>query len=126
MRTHVRLSCLSPLFTLVAGGWCGGSLGAQQPAPPAAPTSTIAPNLIWDRVLHDDPGDGALWAAGRTYKASFDRNGLTYIPFFGPNSPKNSPPKYLSSSHENSTPRERLPSAGGALNKIDAAAMKLQ
>ena len=31
-------------------------------------------------VLHDATPDGALWAVGATWKASFDRGGFTYVP----------------------------------------------
>ena len=42
-------------------------------------------------LLFDEPGDGALWVRGRTYKASFDASGATYYPRFGPKQPENAP-----------------------------------
>jgi hypothetical protein len=39
----------------------------------------------------DEPGDGALWACGDSYKASFDAQGFTYVPFFGSRAPRNFP-----------------------------------
>ncbi len=39
----------------------------------------------------DAPGDGSLWACGESYKASFDAQGFTYIPFFGSKAPRNFP-----------------------------------
>jgi len=48
--------------------------------------------LIDPLVVHfDEPGDGALWARGSTYKARFDALGATYIPFFGSDAPRNYP-----------------------------------
>jgi hypothetical protein len=41
------------------------------------------------QVQFDEPGDGALWARGRTYKASFAPAGATYIPFLGSRAPRN-------------------------------------
>ncbi|HEX5052942.1 MAG TPA: hypothetical protein VFZ65_14295 [Planctomycetota bacterium] len=34
----------------------------------------------FDRVQHDAPGDGRLWAHGADWKASFDREGFTFVP----------------------------------------------
>ncbi len=37
----------------------------------------------------DEPGDGAIWARGGSYKASFSAEGFTYIPFLGDTAPRN-------------------------------------
>ncbi|MCI0589777.1 MAG: hypothetical protein L0323_23425, partial [Planctomycetes bacterium] len=39
----------------------------------------------------DEPGDGAIWARGGSYKASFSAEGFTYIPFLGATAPRNYP-----------------------------------
>ncbi|HET6203578.1 MAG TPA: hypothetical protein VFI25_12330 [Planctomycetota bacterium] len=44
-----------------------------------------------DRVSLDRPGDGNIWARGRTYKARFGADGAEYIPFLGPTAPQNYP-----------------------------------
>lgn len=73
-----------------------GSLGIDHGTSPklAANTkqqTTNSPQLMLDRVLFDEPGDGSMWAVGSTYKASFTPAGFTYIPRFGPNAPRNFP-----------------------------------
>ncbi|MDF1839048.1 MAG: hypothetical protein P1V35_14365, partial [Planctomycetota bacterium] len=45
-------------------------------------------------LLLDEPGDGRTWARGPRWKASFGNEGLTYIPFFGSNAPKNYPVEF--------------------------------
>ncbi|MEM8712800.1 MAG: hypothetical protein AAGG01_17750, partial [Planctomycetota bacterium] len=55
------------------------------------PTSTLEGLFSFDRVLYDAPTNGAIWARGRTYKASFAPTGATYIPFLGSNAPRNFP-----------------------------------
>lgn len=55
----------------------------------AAPVRTSAAEF--DSVVFDEPGDGALWARGRTYKARIDSRGLTFIPFLGSRAPRNFP-----------------------------------
>ncbi|MBL8749774.1 MAG: hypothetical protein JNK78_11485, partial [Planctomycetes bacterium] len=43
-----------------------------------------------DRVVHDEPGDGRLWACGTDWKASFGRDGFTFVPRL-PEAPRNMP-----------------------------------
>jgi hypothetical protein len=43
------------------------------------------------RMHYDAPGDGSLWARGRSYKASFDSSGATYFPAFGKRAPHDFP-----------------------------------
>jgi hypothetical protein len=44
-----------------------------------------------DRVFSNTSADGTIWARGRTYKASFDASGVTFVPFFGARAPRNYP-----------------------------------
>ncbi len=45
-----------------------------------------------EAVRFDRPREGGpLWALGTSWKASFDQRGLTVIPFFGTNAPRNFP-----------------------------------
>lgn len=63
-----------------------------RPSPTATTARSMRPtNLEIDHVYFDAPGDGAIWALGRTYKASFARTGASYIPNFGPNAPTDYP-----------------------------------
>ncbi len=62
----------------------------ESPATPSFDVQTL-PGLPVDEVLFDEPGDGALWARGTSYKARFDGRGATYIPFFGAEAPRNYP-----------------------------------
>jgi hypothetical protein len=48
-----------------------------------------------DRLVFDAPGDGRLWAAGETYKASFGAEGFVYIPFLGSDAPRNFPVQFV-------------------------------
>lgn len=56
-----------------------------------APKVQATPAIDFSKVTFDEPGDGAVWARGRTYKASFDAHGATYIPFLGSSAPRNFP-----------------------------------
>jgi len=49
------------------------------------------PRALHDQLYFDVATDGALWVRGRTYKASFDATGATYIPFLGSDAPRNYP-----------------------------------
>jgi hypothetical protein len=64
---------------------------AQDAVRPLAALRAGAPCL--DRVLHDDRGAsaGVRWASGRTWKASFTRDGIGYHPAFAPDAPRNFP-----------------------------------
>ena len=63
------------------------------PKPPkTAATGALEVSPIdFSKVFFDSAGDGITWARGRTYKASFDEQGATYIPFLGSNAPHNFP-----------------------------------
>lgn len=61
------------------------------------PTKTLTvggpemPHIDFSKVVIDQPTKGDIWVRGRTYKASFDASGATYIPFLGSNAPHNFP-----------------------------------
>jgi hypothetical protein len=67
---------------------------------------------VLDSVLFDEPGDGAIWVLGRSYKARIDSAGLTYIPFFGSRAPRNFPMAFKLRSA--SIGEQDLPLADGA------------
>jgi hypothetical protein len=94
--------------TLVTAALCGVTLAQADarpaPAPALAPVvntaaapmpteparHAFAPRL--QRVAFDRPhADGPLWASGNAWKASFDGTGMTMIPFFGSEAPRNYP-----------------------------------
>jgi len=83
----VRNSALSLLLST--------GLFGQQPAPGQAgtPSSVVALATAPGRsnVLLDEPGDGRIWARGRDWKASFGRDGFTFVPFLGADAPANAP-----------------------------------
>jgi hypothetical protein len=72
--------------TLVAERKPRAGIDVSAPSYAAGPTSIDA-----TKVYYDDRGDGTILAEGRTYKASFDANGFTYVPYFGAEAPKDYP-----------------------------------
>jgi hypothetical protein len=67
---------------------------------PAArpPKSVLPPNASHARprrdptkVYFDASGDGSIWARGASYKASFGKDGATYVPFLGSSAPQDDP-----------------------------------
>ncbi|MBL8858120.1 MAG: hypothetical protein JNL28_06445 [Planctomycetes bacterium] len=58
---------------------------------PDSPSLQINPKLGPAHVLYDEPGDGAVWALGVKYKASFGPDGAVFIPAFGSSAPQNYP-----------------------------------
>jgi hypothetical protein len=85
MRTALPFLLLAFAAFPALGAASGGQAGV-----PAAVTS-FDPGLLPPTVLFDEPGDGAIWALGTTYKAAFSTGGLTFIPFFGSHAPRNFP-----------------------------------
>lgn len=56
-----------------------------------APTLGCRPlrlDFPFDVVGFDAPGDGSLWACGKSYKMRFDATGASFVPFFGSQSPQ--------------------------------------
>ncbi|MEZ5962399.1 MAG: hypothetical protein R3F56_01010 [Planctomycetota bacterium] len=51
--------------------------------PVALPDGRLAHVALPRGRVSFDQRDGVLWAAADTYKAAFDRNGMTFVPFFG-------------------------------------------
>ncbi len=80
----LALTTLAPAARTEPNGSPAGEdapgLAAPISVPAAAPTA---------RVHLDRPGDGALWARGRRWKASFDESGATYYAGFGARQPRN-------------------------------------
>jgi hypothetical protein len=66
-------------------------LDSRAPRALAQVAARISPGLDSDHVAFDVDARGALWARGRTYKASFSRSGATYVPFLGSRAPRNFP-----------------------------------
>lgn len=60
---------------------CTGDASARPDSPFPHPTT----------VLFDVDPDGAVWASGRSYKASLNARGFTFVPFRGSSAPRNEP-----------------------------------
>ncbi|MBL8858466.1 MAG: hypothetical protein JNL28_08185 [Planctomycetes bacterium] len=58
-------------------------------ATPPRPALSSLGSIPFDRVAWDEPGDGAVWVRGASYKASFGARGAQYMPAFGPRQPHN-------------------------------------
>lgn len=66
----------------------------------AADAHARAMQQRFDHVQVGEPGDGAIWARGRDYKASFASDGVTFVPFFGSKAERNWPVRFtLDSAH---------------------------
>lgn len=62
----------------------------------AAPAKALAPRPVASpiapgTVLFARAADGGIWASGDNFKANFDRQGMTFVPFFGSNAPRSWP-----------------------------------
>lgn len=66
------------------------AIRAQVPSAPLAEPSQPWRVPALDRVVHDAPGDGRLWACGDRWKASFGAEGFTFVPFLA-GAPHNMP-----------------------------------
>jgi hypothetical protein len=64
---------------------------AHLPTEPSADVLAAAATALGDQLLFDEPGDGALWVRGATYKARFGPDGATIVPYFGAEAPRNFP-----------------------------------
>ncbi len=95
MKHLLLLAALAPLAS-------AANLAAQAPASTDASRATqavdvppqLTPEILAEidaQLLLDEPGDGRTWARGDRWKASFGPEGLTYIPFFGSDAPRNYP-----------------------------------
>ncbi|MFT7485174.1 MAG: hypothetical protein ACI9F9_001021 [Candidatus Paceibacteria bacterium] len=81
------MKTLSILSTLALCALASGQQQYDRPERSPLPAGSIS----FDEVHYDAPGDGQLWARGKTYKASFGSGGATYIPFLGSDAPHNMP-----------------------------------
>ncbi len=74
------------LLTLAAAAF-------QKPEPDVAPTFSLSGSArdFITTVQFQEPGDGRVWARGRDYRASFGADGLSFLPVFGPRSPRELP-----------------------------------
>lgn len=72
-------------------------------------SSTQAQSGLDTPPLHDTGPQGELWVRGADYKARFDREGLTFVPFLGSHAPRNFPVRFAA-------PQARL---AGALLDLD-------
>jgi hypothetical protein len=77
-RSAVLTALVSPLVPALARA------GERQP-PPISPAGLA--DIRFEKVAWDEPGDGATWARGESYKASFGPRGAQYAPAFGPRQP---------------------------------------
>jgi hypothetical protein len=73
------------------------TIGVDAATTPALGTAALAQlrRGAFEHVRFDEPGDGSLWAAGTSWKMSFDADGATYYPRFGPKAPHNYPLHFL-------------------------------
>ncbi len=116
---RLRASLLAALCTVPLAAQVPGEIKLPQPADPvkgAHDTSPLTPAELSSmrgtramharlpgvtgapqlprQVLFDNPGDGRLWAAGPSYKASFGADGFVYVPFFGSQAPQDYPVRF--------------------------------
>lgn len=57
----------------------------------AQAASSLANELLGNKVLFDRPDGDQLWARGRNWKATFGTDDWTFIPYFGSTAPRNFP-----------------------------------
>jgi hypothetical protein len=82
------LRFLGALLTFAA---FANPLGSAFGSPPSGTPLMDEEFAVVTRVYFDEPGDGAIWARGSTYKAKFTSEGFTYFPFFGSAAPRHFP-----------------------------------
>lgn len=88
MRSIPRLVSRLAVLTALVSPVVLPSARAGDAVPPLIPRAGLA-NIPFERVAYDEPGDGATWVRGESYKASFSCDGARYIPAFGPRQPRN-------------------------------------
>ncbi len=79
------------MLTTTALLFLHAALPAADFGPDSPRTALSIPRVDRDRVDFDVREDGTIWVRGRTYKASFGRDGATYVPFLGSDAPRNYP-----------------------------------
>ncbi len=99
-------------ITLTLSLALGSLLGGESTLPFQDAAPFVESKLSIDHVSYDTPGDGQLWARGKTYKASFGADGATYIPFLGSDAPRNMPVRFqLASASVDGVPLDLDPQA---------------
>jgi hypothetical protein len=58
------------------------------------PASARDADRRFEHVFVAEPGDGALWAHGKNWKASFSAAGAQFVPYFGAQAPANHPVRF--------------------------------
>jgi hypothetical protein len=100
MKLSVVLSSGALAATLVLTSTARAQELASSPSSASAATQAssfdpatldLAAGELDPAVLYDEPGDGALWARGATWKASFGPSGAVFIPRVGPQEPRSLP-----------------------------------
>jgi hypothetical protein len=71
--------------------------GQKEEVPAGEDASLVADLDGGNFIFMDEPGDGAIWARGPSYKASFSAEGFTYVPFLGSEAPRNFPVRFTPS-----------------------------
>jgi len=86
-----RIHALSLHFLILS--FSAGRTAAQVSPPVDLDSAAISAVGMTEDVFFDRPDgeQGPLWARGTSYKARFDANGATYIPFLGSDAPRNFP-----------------------------------
>src|SRR5262245_12604185 len=74
---------IAKLISIVS---CGFALAISVRA--ASDVSTQRVSHESTEVLYDEPGDGAIYAVGRGWKARFGCDGASFIPFLGSDAPR--------------------------------------
>jgi hypothetical protein len=100
-RTSAQASCLVGFLVGCAPAWAQTEVGlsptiganVERAAPGGAIVSEAAVAVPgeWSEVLYDHADNGDLWAVGQTWKARFTAEGMTFVPFFGSDAPRNFP-----------------------------------
>lgn len=86
-------SAFGVLVVLVAGIVLPSVPGQPPASAEPRPKSVAGMGLVppGGAVAFDEPGDGSLWAVGRTYKIEFAAGAATWHPRFSPRAPANFP-----------------------------------
>jgi hypothetical protein len=90
LRTSAFLALVLPL-NLAASPSQGTTSPISGLTSISGPTASRYLAGVESRVFVDTQESGAIWALGDTYKAGFDVEGATYVPFLGSASPQNFP-----------------------------------
>ncbi|MCY2958938.1 MAG: hypothetical protein NTY35_02145 [Planctomycetota bacterium] len=94
--SRIPAPTLRPSATLSrpSGAPAGSGAATASSGPKPAPPDARARDRRFERVQVAEPGDGAIWARGRQYKARFAADGVTFVPFFGSKAETNHPVRF--------------------------------